>query len=154
MNWVIAGAGQCLKWTNVDFLSTGPLGKILVRFLIKIQKFSFKTLHLKMSANVGHFVLASHSNLNQWYRADSRLSPSLWETSLQCNAVSHWLSTSLESALWFIPCFYINGLMQKRCNSSVLAMGLHFIWINTLRPRQNVRHFPMYFLEWKCMNFD
>ena len=32
-------------------------------------------------------------------RADSRLAPSQWETSLQCNAVSHWLGANLESAL-------------------------------------------------------
>ena len=33
------------------------------------------------------------------HRADSRLVPSQWETSLQNNAVSHWLGTNLESAL-------------------------------------------------------
>ena len=32
-------------------------------------------------------------------RADSRLVPSQWETSLQSNAVSHWLGASLESGL-------------------------------------------------------
>ena len=32
-------------------------------------------------------------------RADSRFSPSQWETSLLCNNVSHWLGASLESAL-------------------------------------------------------
>ena len=31
--------------------------------------------------------------------ADSRLAPSQWETSLQSNAVSHWLGANLESAL-------------------------------------------------------
>ena len=33
------------------------------------------------------------------HRADSRLAPSQWETALLCNDVSHWLGTSLESAL-------------------------------------------------------
>ena len=37
------------------------------------------------------------------YRADSRLAPSQWETSLQSNAVSHWLGTNLESALIYYP---------------------------------------------------
>ena len=38
-------------------------------------------------------------------RADSRLAPSLWQTSLQSNAVSHWLGTNLESALsWLLLC--------------------------------------------------
>ena len=32
--------------------------------------------------------------------ADSNFAPSQWETSLQSNAVSHWLGTNLESALW------------------------------------------------------
>ena len=32
-------------------------------------------------------------------RADSRFAPSQWETSLQSNAVSHWLGTNPESAL-------------------------------------------------------
>ena len=33
------------------------------------------------------------------FRADSRLAPSQWETSLQSNAVSHWLGANLESSL-------------------------------------------------------
>ena len=32
-------------------------------------------------------------------RADSRFAPSQWQTSLQSNAVSHWLGANLESAL-------------------------------------------------------
>ena len=37
-------------------------------------------------------------------RADSRFAPSLWETALLCNDVSHWLGANLESALLLIPC--------------------------------------------------
>ena len=37
-------------------------------------------------------------------RAGSRLCAGQWETSLQSNAVSHWLGANLESAL-SIPCF-------------------------------------------------
>ena len=33
-------------------------------------------------------------------RADSRYAPSQWETALQSSAVSHWLGTNLESALY------------------------------------------------------
>ena len=35
-------------------------------------------------------------------RADSRLAPNQWETSLQCNTVSHWLGANLESALLYV----------------------------------------------------
>ena len=34
-----------------------------------------------------------------YHMADSRLTPSQWETALHCNDVSHWLGASLESAL-------------------------------------------------------
>ena len=37
------------------------------------------------------------------YRADSEFGPSQWETSLQSNAVSHWLGPNLESALCIYP---------------------------------------------------
>ena len=37
------------------------------------------------------------------FSADSRLAPSQWETSLQSNAVSHWLGANLESALLLSP---------------------------------------------------
>ena len=37
------------------------------------------------------------------YRADSWRAPSQWETSLQSNAVSHWLGANLESAQkWYM----------------------------------------------------
>ena len=39
------------------------------------------------------------------YKADSRFAPSQWETSLQSNAVSHWLGANLESALVVLDCF-------------------------------------------------
>ena len=45
-------------------------------------------------------------------RAYSRLAPSQWETGLLCNEVSHWLGTSLESALHVIfklDCFSFRG---------------------------------------------
>ena len=55
-----------------------------------------------------------------WYRADSRFAPSQWETALLCNYVSHWLGTSLESALWYYFLLvwhhvaFINKLVKKK----------------------------------------
>ena len=37
-------------------------------------------------------------------RAESRFAPSHWEAALLCNAVSHWLGESLESALDWYRC--------------------------------------------------
>ena len=39
------------------------------------------------------------SYIVQLYRAESRFAPNQWETSLQSNAVSHWLGANLGSAL-------------------------------------------------------
>ena len=44
------------------------------------------------------------------HRADSRLAPSQWETSLQSNGVSDWLDANLESALsYYHICWWLGG---------------------------------------------
>ena len=40
------------------------------------------------------------------YRVDSMIAPSQWKTSLQSNAVSHWLGANLESALTYVAIFW------------------------------------------------
>ena len=64
-------------------------------------------------------------------RTDSRFAPSQWETSLQSNAVSHWLRANLESALQYDV--ILAQFQRPDCTS--------FHYVNTLRPRQNGRHF-------------
>ena len=62
------------------------------------------------------------------YRADSRLAPSQWETSLQSNAVSHWLGANLEWALQYNrpaavePRRVVEADVCSKCNS---AQPLH-----------------------------
>ena len=46
-----------------------------------------------------HEVRLCFSHILHNNRTNSGLTPSQWETSLQSNAVSHWLGTNLESAL-------------------------------------------------------
>ena len=60
-------------------------------------------------------------------RADSRLMPSQWKTLLQCNAISHWLGTNLQSALMLIqswpdskPTFRVKIDLIKLANCHVL----------------------------------
>ena len=90
--------------------------------------------HMKM-ANVTGVVLPAEWHLWQWswkpvsgkhlrrvsqtVWCDSRFVPSQWETALLCNAVSYWLGANLE---W---CLKLSG-----------------VGVNTLRLRQNGRHFP------------
>ena len=55
-------------------------------------------------------------------RADSRFVPSQWETSLQSNAVSHWLGPILESALITRP-------QRVKLRASVLPiMRTQLVW--------------------------
>ena len=51
------------------------------------------------STNADPILWRIHAPPSMLYRADSRFAPSQWETSLQSNAVSHWLDAKLESAL-------------------------------------------------------
>ena len=60
------------------------------------------------------------------YRADSRLAPSQWETSLQSNAVSRHLSLAGP---------------KPRISPDLSLFPYKIMTINRLRPKQNGRHF-------------
>ena len=81
------------------------------------------------------------------YRADSRLTPSQWETSLRSYAVSHWLGANLESSPkyywyehWMDDCVYINisflVIRMKPSWSSVSSLELFLA-------RLSYRHFSV-----------
>ena len=69
------------------------------------------------------------------FRADFRLAPSQWETSLQSNAVSHWLGANLETALHFT---HMIGISPWEKSPDVLGVFsplsyAHYIDINTMK---------------------
>ena len=47
---------QAITWTNDDLLSAGAVGTNLIEILIIIQQYSFKEIHMEMSAKSGQFV--------------------------------------------------------------------------------------------------
>ena len=61
-----------------------------------IGSFAWETAKGPVAFNIWHNTRGAESI----YTADPRLMPSQWETSLQCNAVSHWLGANLESAMY------------------------------------------------------
>ena len=80
------------------------------------------------------------------HRADSRFVPSQWETSLLCNHISHWQSSSLEQPpLWHHHCITVanfpasfhwpnshmlNSLDPGRCGSNYNnVISTHMLWI-------------------------
>ena len=68
-------------------------------FTVKIQlKCDFSNCGQWLSEHL-HWRQLLCSSRTGSIRADSRLAPSQWDTSLQSNAISHWLGANLESAL-------------------------------------------------------
>ena len=59
------------------------------------------------------------------YRADFRLAPSQWETSLQSNAVSHWLGANLDSALYIYIYLYIYMYISSYCKADGNISYMH-----------------------------
>ena len=94
---------------HYEFFQCPP---ILLYFTNPLQVTSWVASNSRRTHTSGRFTV--------YPRFDSRLAPVQWETSLQSNAVSHWLGSSLESALTS----HIDRLVQKRHHSSGLAMEL------------------------------
>ena len=63
------------------------------------------------------------------FRADSRLAPSQWETSLQSNTVSHWLGANLESALPLIHESLSEKPTHQRWHFGESSLTEMFVWI-------------------------
>ena len=78
-------------------------------------------LNLRVSPGAGQ---ARWSMVGMNCRADSRFAPSQWETSLQSNAVSHWLGASLES---YDVCQSV-GLIPWDNNPTTVYHMLHTPW--------------------------
>ena len=49
-NGLLPDGHQAIIWTNAGILLIGPLGTNFTKFLIEINTFSFKKMHLKMSS--------------------------------------------------------------------------------------------------------
>ena len=68
-NGLSSGRCQAIIWTNAWLFLIGPTGTNFNEIIIKINSFSFKKIHLKMSPGkwwpfcLGHNVLSSH----EWY---------------------------------------------------------------------------------------
>ena len=72
---------------NLQPINTMTPGKTACLFKYNFFRFIY-------AVNEG--LSAGHEQQYIWHRADSRFAPSQWEMSLQGNAVSHWLDTSLQ----------------------------------------------------------
>ena len=80
---------------NVGIPITKKKTAVKLSFLCNDSPFSGKITSTDSIFKLKYLWRENHS------RADSRLAPGQWETSLQSNAVSHWLGVNLDSALPF-----------------------------------------------------
>ena len=89
-----------LKWKMFSFW-----GNFHHWFITVILTTSSAANDKKFCQNDDHFDSMYVSKRSPWCesrcisRADCRFAPSQWETSLQSNAISHWLGVNLQSAL-------------------------------------------------------
>ena len=82
------------------------MAKMYVIYILntKFQWISTSSFDVSIGQLNGYFIqwlIFPHPRINVYItiiRADSRFTPSQWETALFCNDVSHWLGASLESA--------------------------------------------------------
>ena len=81
-----------------------------------------------------YYVYLDPDSSNRIYRANSRFTPSQWETGLLCNDVSHWPSASLESALDL----HISDMQMKVLVSQSKGIGAKNRTI--IRPAASLSH--------------
>ena len=103
---------QVITWITVDLSSTRFCRTHLGPISQEVLKFSIRRTPLNNT------------------RADSKSAPGQWETSLQSNAVSHWLGANLESALnTFIMYFVLQGTPRSSQPWCLwIHVGNHSAW--------------------------
>ena len=113
-NGLAPGRRQTIIWTNAGILLIGPMGTNFSETLIRIQKFSFKKMHLKMSSGKWRPSCLGLNVLKAWGRASRaqrplttgrvrRRFPSLRGTAWQSSGRSTWNGSRFEH----IRAFYV-----------------------------------------------
>ena len=93
-------------WTNYKQIAELPVIWDVITLscdrIVTWQFTNYPWLYMAVHcSHLNHIIHVTGMCDNKWenIKADSRLAHSQWETSLQSNAVSHWLGANLESAL-------------------------------------------------------
>ena len=97
-NWHSTGLKYIeVEWNGHHFGE--GIFKSLTHIKVEMKWLPFCRWHFQMHLFPwDYMVMQNIVILESSNRADSRLWPSQWDMSLQCNAVSHWLGATLESA--------------------------------------------------------
>ena len=87
-NGLSSGWGQAIIWTNAGILLVGPLGTNFSEILIRIHKFSFTKMHLKMTSGKWRPFCLSLNGLNDLFLND--IFSCLFQVSLAANLFLGW----------------------------------------------------------------
>ena len=115
-----SGQAPSFKIARSPWRSEGSLiaHHVYTSLIMNEKMVDVPNIHIKMSVKSGYRLTSAVSFinpklLNSNYRADSRLAPSQWETSLQSSAVSHWLGSNLDSAPNYLNAPKFNSFLFK-----------------------------------------
>ena len=143
-NGLSPGRRQAIIWTNAGILLIGPLGIHFSEILIEICAFSFMKMLLKNVVREMSAIFLSVLNvltpllLESEYSCRTRpisllLIPGflaflmLAQNYATCRGFTLFCAkTGCTSSNWCL----VDGLMQKRCNTSALVMELYLYYIN------------------------
>ena len=105
-HWAIRAIWLFPDWPTLNGVNLMDVGILTISHVLNQNNAKANAHHMPNSRALPyvccHFRVILVPSLNG-IRADFRLAPSQWETSLQSNAVSHWLGANLESALGISP---------------------------------------------------
>ena len=128
IGWV-GSPGPCFQYKDCQFRYDNPI--------IKIRQSWDRHIFIMVTPTLvrRHIYIDA---VPRFLRADSRFPPSQWETSLQSNAVSHWLGANLESALflttWNEACDPLIGCQDNLFSDCPLMSVRALCWLEGIPP--------------------
>ena len=104
LTWLLSLGGQILTLESCQYWSCQ-----LISYMMEMRQHADPTVsYIRYHEDLPiHWKMWFLSNI----RVDSRFAPSQWETSLQSNAVSHWVGVNLESSQQY--CKFNVSLIQE-----------------------------------------
>ena len=162
-NGLSPGRRQAIIWTIAGILLIRPLGINFIEILIEINIFSFMKMHLKMASAKWRLFCLGLNELWLFGSHTASLAKGDEYTVMEIctQAILQYIFISFgfgNTCRFFLFCadwlirFNIHSSQKQVIN--LLPAWYTGVFVNTLRPKQNGKHFQMHFLEWKCLNFE